>query len=833
LAADRWLIRRRLRARGPSTLALASVVALTSTVAFLAIGTAQRTRDAYPHFLRQSRTGDLVINPSVVTADIDQAIRALPGVEEVTTDSFFLGQSLKPSLADDPSGLADFLQVRGSMDGRYDRMDRPALSAGRLPTGQSEALISSSVAKATDLGLGDTVELAFGNARDDVDELSTGEITVAGTATLRVVGIGTLPDEVLPDGLFPRGRLLVSPDVVRRFSCPLAHPPAGATLEELVDAILPKGCARSFLYYSLRLRDGDAGVAAAEAAFVKAADELGAALPQEAGLGYYLIATTTDHDRVQVERAVQPTTSALAVLGVAAAVLTLVLAGLAIARDLRRQRGELRQWWRIGLARAERARVAAAPILLGTTLGLAVGLLLMWVLSPIGPGGSVRSVVPSPGRTLPGLVCVTAAVLLVALTGVAIVLTALAVRHPAAVDEEVVAGGRLARLWRGSTRPPVGEGLRAAFGSRRGLLLIVSTSLTAVMFVAATTFAASLTGLLSTSRSYGWPWKLTAVTNAGYGPMDVDAAQAALEQRKDIAGWSLLGFSANETLAGRPVVSIVDIAGPGTALPVAHGRLPRGAGEVAVGARTADELGLRVGDTVDLAGGDVDPHPVTVTGLVVLPALGPFGADRAGPGVGVLLPKEHIRPDALGALATFVGVDPASGARTDDVASWLRDGMARWERVAGSTRRFATPVRPPEIVDAGSVRSIPQLVGALFAIATVTELGVAVALSVRARRRELGTLRALGFTRGQLRRSVGVQAVVTMVAALVVSVPLGLALGRQTWRAFADRLGVVTSPSTSLLGLAGAVALALLVAWLISVPGQRLATGSPTDLRRE
>src|SRR5204863_1089913 len=136
---------------------------------------------------------------------------------------------------------------------------------------------------------------------------------------------------------------------------------------------------------------------------VKAADELGAALPQDAGLGYYLIATTTDHDRVQVERAVQPTTSALAVLGVAAAVLTLVLAGLAIARDLRRQRGELRQWWRIGLVRPERARVAAAPILLGTTLGLAVGVLVTWVLSPVGPVGSVRSVVPSPGRTLPGL----------------------------------------------------------------------------------------------------------------------------------------------------------------------------------------------------------------------------------------------------------------------------------------------------------------------------------------------------------------------------------------------------------------------------------------------
>jgi putative ABC transport system permease protein len=115
----------------------------------------------------------------------------------------------------------------------------------------------------------------------------------------------------------------------------------------------------------------------------------------------------------------------------------------------------------------------------------------------------------------------------------------------------------------------------------------------------------------------------------------------------------------------------------------------------------------------------------------------------------------------------------------------------------------------------------------------LTELGVAVALSVRSRRRELGTLRALGFTRRQLHRSVGVQAVATMAAALAISIPLGVVLGRVAWRAFADRLGVLTDPSTSVLALLAASLGALVIAWVVSLPGQTVATGSLVPLRQE
>ena len=71
--------------------------------------------------------------------------------------------------------------------------------------------------------------------------------------------------------------------------------------------------------------------------------------------------------------------------------------------------------------------------------------------------------------------------------------------------------------------------------------------------------------------------------------MDVDAATAALDGRAGLADWTTLGFSATETVDGRPCLSIVDMGSSGSAFTVVRGRLPRGAGEIAVGAHTADD----------------------------------------------------------------------------------------------------------------------------------------------------------------------------------------------------------------------------------------------------
>jgi predicted lysophospholipase L1 biosynthesis ABC-type transport system permease subunit len=64
------------------------------------------------------------------------------------------------------------------------------------------------------------------------------------------------------------------------------------------------------------------------------------------------------------------------------------------------------------------------------------------------------------------------------------------------------------------------------------------------------------------------------------------------------------------------------------------------------------------------------------------------------------------------------------------------------------------------------------------------------ALAVRRRRRELALLKTLGMTRRQVRAIVAWQTTVTLVIAAGAGLPLGLALGRWAWQAFAGSLGV-------------------------------------------
>jgi putative ABC transport system permease protein len=213
-----------------------------------------------------------------------------------------------------------------------------------------------------------------------------------------------------------------------------------------------------------------------------------------------------------------------------------------------------------------------------------------------------------------------------------------------------------------------------------------------------------------------------------------------------------------------------------------------------------------------------------VTGIVVLPALGPYQSDRTTPGDGLVVSAEMYDPEDLAEELTFVGIDLAPGASPRSVVASLRDDAAAWSLAGDPARTFAAPVRPPEIVDADSMRSVPLVVGGLLALAATLALVVGLGMAVRARAGELGTLRALGLDGGQLRTTVRVQAVASSATALVVGVPLGVVAGRLAWRAYAHQLGVATAPTVPPAWLLGTVAAGLVLAVLASsIPGRAAA----------
>ena len=490
------------------------------------------------------------------------------------------------------------------------------------------------------------------------------------------------------------------------------------------------------------------------------------------------------------------------------------------------------QWWRLGLTASDRALVLAVPMLVAVVIGSGLALVVAWCLSPVGPVGSVRSVEPFPAWEV--TMWVWAAALAVAVIVVAVI-TALAVRRSRSVGESPVRRRdvpAVRRLVRSSVRPEISEGVRAAFGGNRGASVVVASgSIATAVFLSAVVFGASLSTLVSTPRSYGWPWDLGVMVNFGYGGLDGGAVQASMDKRDDVDHWTALAFTNSVAVDGEPVLSMMVAGGTSNAgFAVVDGRLPANDDEVALGERTASDHHVGVGDEVELAGVGIESRRATVTGLAVLPALGPFESDRATPGDGMVLPATMFADSAV--AGAFVGVNFVDGTDRDAAIADLRPDFAAWGP-PGFTTTYDAPVRPAEIVNARTMRAVPLLVGGLLAVAVVVGLSFAIVVSVRSRRRELAVLRALGFTARQLRDSVRVQSVATTIAALLIGVPLGIVIGRTAWRAFASGLAVAQSPSTPgwwiLATVVGALGVSLVAS---AVPARMAARATPAAALR-
>jgi hypothetical protein len=842
MSAIGWLARRQLRQQWLSALPVAAIAALGGAGTLVALEAAERTSTAYPRYLERAEVGDVLINPSLYSAEIDSVIRSLPGVRRVTSEGIFyaaIGDEGTPIRYSEIPPEENFEGVFGSTDGRYVDMDRLAYREGRAPTGPAEAVVSVELAAARDIDISDVIPVSFWPVRDELRALYLGEdplMTPIGVEHLTVVGVATFPGEVLPDGLYPRGRMVVSPDVAARYDCLPPEPPPAASAEEAAVLMLPEDCAASYRYWSLAIDGGDRAVEAAQDAFIRAAVERNAELAEglvEMDARYILIATTTAQEQQRVQRSTQPTVAALFVLGVASGVITVVVAGLAVARSLRRSATDQLRWWQFGLRVGERARIAIGLPLLAVVAGVAGAAALAWWCSPLGPVGSVRAVEPSPGNGLGAEAWLGAIGLLASLM---VMVTVLAWRsaHVASRADRWGSSVSPAPAFVRAGHPVVAEGLRAAWGTGRGAGLVVASGATAATaLVSALVFGTSLSTLLATPAWYGWPWQVANLGGFGYGGVDLERAETTLESRADVERWAGLGFWQAVTVDGVAVPSLVAFERPSEVdLALVEGRLPIAEDEIALGSRFAAERGIGVGEEVTLAGDRVLVDRAEVTGLVVLPTLGPLQSDRATPGYGMLMPASALDADLVKGLFTFVGLEVRPGADPETVLAELRDDFRAWDRF-GASLGYTAPVRPAEIINVQSMRAVPVLVGGLVTAAAAVGLGTAMVTSVGARRRELGILRSLGFTGRQVRHSVRVQALAIVLAALAVGIPLGLVVGRYAWRTFADQLGVVTTPSVPPGAIALTVAGGLVVAILTAVvPAQKASRSTPSEVLR-
>jgi ABC-type antimicrobial peptide transport system permease subunit len=122
-----------------------------------------------------------------------------------------------------------------------------------------------------------------------------------------------------------------------------------------------------------------------------------------------------------------------------------------------------------------------------------------------------------------------------------------------------------------------------------------------------------------------------------------------------------------------------------------------------------------------------------------------------------------------------------------------------------------------------------------LAAAAVLSLALTVLASVRRRRHELGLLKALGMTRGQVRVIITWQVTLTLLTAAAAGIPLGIAAGRWAWHSFAGSLGVVPVTVVPVLLLAAGSAALIGAGNLLALAPATLAARTPpgTTLRAE
>jgi hypothetical protein len=338
-------------------------------------------------------------------------------------------------------------------------------------------------------------------------------------------------------------------------------------------------------------------------------------------------------------------------------------------------------------------------------------------------------------------------------------------------------------------------------------------------------FSASLGHLLATPRLYGVTWDANVGSPIG---AELTPVATIVAHDPDVAAWSVGNSNAPVRVNGISVGGIAMNSGRGPSLMAApvEGRLPRGPGEITLGTRTLAVTHTHVGGTVPVSYLSQGPVRFRIVGTAIFPAL----SDGLGLGQGAAFTVSGARQvpgvPAVPLYTLLVRFRPGADPRTAMGTLTSRVTRAGPFAVQG-------PPTPTDLVNFGRVRNLPMLLGiALSGLALLTIAHLLIT-SVRRRHRDFAILRALGFTRGQVRRTAAWQAATLTAAALAIGIPAGAVCGRAAWLIFARHLGILPAPDIPLPWFAVLIPIALgLAVAIAALPGESAARAKPAHLLR-
>jgi hypothetical protein len=267
--------------------------------------------------------------------------------------------------------------------------------------------------------------------------------------------------------------------------------------------------------------------------------------------------------------------------------------------------------------------------------------------------------------------------------------------------------------------------------------------------------------------------------------------------------------------------SYTPVAGKRVPVVLTSGRMPSGAGEIALAPTTAQQLHAAPGSTIHLTGGGTAARSERVTGIGFVPA-GPHNGYADGAWL-TTAGFDRLFRDAQYAFkfhAALLTVRP--GASVAAVAHRVNAAAARIK--GGRAFRFTPPEPMPEVQQVRDLQLLPLALSAFLALLAVAAVGYALSIAVQHRRQDLAVLRALGMTRPQTRLIVATHASVLALIGLAFGVPLGLALGRAVWHQVAGFTPLAYQPPLAVWALLLIAPVTLLAANALAAwPGRRAA----------
>ena len=261
-----------------------------------------------------------------------------------------------------------------------------------------------------------------------------------------------------------------------------------------------------------------------------------------------------------------------------------------------------------------------------------------------------------------------------------------------------------------------------------------------------------------------------------------------------------------------------------------EGRWASADGEVVLDASTADDHGVKVGDTVKIAA--LTPAaPFRVVGV------GRFGevSSLGGATMAVFdLPVAQRLLQKAGRI-DVVSVAAADGVSPTELAERLQSFASRTVQVQTADERAAEDKEDIGLfvdIITWILRGFGGVVLFVGGFVIVNTLSITVAQ----RTRELGTLRLIGATRNQVRRAVVLESLVIGALASLVGVGVGIALAIGL-RALLGSFGL-TFPETTLVVSTSTVVVGFLVGVVVTVlagllPAARATRISPVEAVRE